>query len=636
MSQATTKPPVYKYQPLPTERHTRRLILAPGKGEDPLRGDLETISLEDPLTPYEAISYVWGSDNKYDVIMITGGSTIHITPNLAEVLRQARLPNVSRALWADSVCIDQVNDKEKGQQVAFMGEIYKRSKCTLICLGLKGERRARDVAALISDFNRRIQAIFDDPEFSWDWNSFPWPNNDDPLISNRRWESWVVLATQPWFRRGWVVQESTLGSNVYVLWAGVKMEWISVLRALYWIDCRANHLIPTWYPGMLVVVYNRIFELQRPNEAKTLSGSGSGIRRPAFWPLSTLSILGYARQMGLSNPKDRIYAFMALPTTDGIMSTCALKPDYREKTSHLDVYRDFAVKYLEKTSDLNLLCFVDHRGDGGEDDDANDDDDSLKHFGETPLSSWVPRWDRGCNPRNTFFSHTVRKIQADLQQFAVVDAGGGLALRVRAVIFDSVAWAAEDTRYISPDNVLERTKQVVKLWREAAKQSAKYPGPHRTPRCQALAFLFALCAGTYTGELQTWRQSQRVFAQLLESDYPDRPMDAFAGHGDTERISTFISTHWSQRRLVLLGRGYYGLASTLAGGGDVCAIIFGTASPFILRKIPGERNRYKVVGPACVESKVCDSYGCPRWLGGDECWEDWREWGLPSEDIVLC
>lgn len=221
----------------------------------------------------------------------------------------------------------------------------------------------------------------------------------------------MVLATQPWFRRGWVIQESTLGSNFYVLWAGVKMEWISVLRALYWIDCRANYLILTWHPGMLVVIYNRIFELQRPNEAKTLSPSRSGMQRPDFWPLSTLSILGYARQLGLSDPKDRIYAFMALPTMDGAMSTCALKPDYREQTSHLDLYREFTVKYLEKTSDLDLLFYVDHRDDGGEDDNANnDDDDFLKPFGETQLSTWVPRWDRGRNPRNTFFSHTVRKI----------------------------------------------------------------------------------------------------------------------------------------------------------------------------------------------------------------------------------
>lgn len=477
-----------------------------------------------------------------------------------------------------------------------------------------------------------IQATFEDPEFSWDWDSFPWPNKDDPLISNRRWESWVALASQPWFRRGWVVQESTLGYNVSVLWAGIKIEWTSVLRALYWLNYRLNPLIPTWHPGMLVVIYSRIFELQRPKEAKTFGGSGYWVPRKYTGPLSTLWMLCYARKMGLSNPKDRIYAFMALPTTDGALSACALKPDYREQTSYLDVYREFAVRYLEKTSDLDLLCHVDHR------DNVDHDDEFLNppDLEDTRLSSWIPRWDRGRNPRNTFFVHMKRKIQLDLQQCTIFDTGQGVSLRVRAVIFDSVAWAAEKTRYIPPDNVLETKKQVFTLWRGARKQSARYPGPYT--RHQALAFLFALCGGaTDNGELQAWQQSQRALAQLLESDDPGRPIDKHAGHGDSaNQISTFISTYWSQRRLILLGRGYYGLASTVARVREVCAIIFGTASPFILRKIQGGGDRYKVVGAAYVVSKVWNSYGWPRPLGRDERCEDWRELDLPSEDIVLC
>lgn len=103
ISPPTTEPPIYKYQALPTKDHIRRLILAPGTSDDALQGDLETISLQDPLNPYEAISYVWGSEKKDHVITIAGGSTIHITTNLAQVLRQARLPHAPRALWADSV-----------------------------------------------------------------------------------------------------------------------------------------------------------------------------------------------------------------------------------------------------------------------------------------------------------------------------------------------------------------------------------------------------------------------------------------------------------------------------------------------------------------------------------------------------
>ena len=57
-----TKAVKYNYQPLPSAYHIRRLILEQGKGNDPLRGSLETIPLgrADVQYSFEAVSYVWG------------------------------------------------------------------------------------------------------------------------------------------------------------------------------------------------------------------------------------------------------------------------------------------------------------------------------------------------------------------------------------------------------------------------------------------------------------------------------------------------------------------------------------------------------------------------------------------------
>lgn len=54
-------------------------------------------------------------------------------------------------------------------------------------------------------------------------------------------------------------------------------------------------------------------------------------------PQSALEILDSARELRLTDPRDRIYAFMALAAEDKAMP--AVQPDYKKDVSHLDVSR---------------------------------------------------------------------------------------------------------------------------------------------------------------------------------------------------------------------------------------------------------------------------------------------------------
>ncbi|KAF3768866.1 heterokaryon incompatibility, partial [Cryphonectria parasitica EP155] len=83
---------------------------------------------------FEAISYVWGTDLQ-DQCILVNNNFLTITRNLRGALEQVRLPDRPRVLWADSICIDQQNKREKGHQVGLMARIYSLSICTLICLG---------------------------------------------------------------------------------------------------------------------------------------------------------------------------------------------------------------------------------------------------------------------------------------------------------------------------------------------------------------------------------------------------------------------------------------------------------------------------------------------------------------------
>lgn len=608
----------YEYQPLPDNDYIRRLILEPGTGDDALIGRLEVIELADAneLHPFEAISYAWGKKGR-DQTIITDGKRMFITANLRDALRQSRYPDRCRALWADSICIDQKNEQEKGHQVGLMGRIYKTSSCTLVCLGLnaKDQKDARAIASLIADVEAMMDRVFDNPEFSWEWDAFPFPQEDNPLLTDDRWESWEQLVRCPWFRRGWVVQEAALGPEGLMLWAGVQIRWMRVLRVFHWLDGRAKHLMPTLTYWAISPILSQTYALQCSKEAKTFLPEYSAMRIEAMPLLGTLQS---ARLLDVSDRKDRIYAFMALPTSDGAMP--ALQPDYRDNTSHLDVYREFAIKYLDKNSNLDLLTFVEHKG---EDDEAEETEET----GSFP--SWVPRWDHGRDVVG-WFDPNHRKMHSDASEFTLLHGNG--ILQVKAIVFDAVKYVSETIKHTPPAS--QAVEQVVSLWRHVAPHSNKYPGPHQDHL--ALAFLDAICRGRYDGDWEEWWQSQKAFAQLLQADRPDCPMDIYTANRNTQRLSIYLADRSRNRRFILLGRGYQGLASEATHEGDVCAIIFGTRLPLILREVAGKDGHYTVVGAAYIQSKVHEDDGMPWRLGQYEDCEDWTEWDLPIQDILLC
>lgn len=88
-----------------------------------------------------------------------------------------------------------------------------------------------------------------------------------------------------------------------------------------------------------------------------------------------LKVLECARVLGLSDARDRIYAFSALPYLRQPLPT--LSPNYR--TPPEDVFREFAVEYLNGFSDLNTLLNFIH---------------TQETLDNPQNTSWVPFWDR--------------------------------------------------------------------------------------------------------------------------------------------------------------------------------------------------------------------------------------------------
>lgn len=130
---------MYSHAPLSPGKTIRILILEPAlQMSKPVSCSLKELSLEnvDPKkSPYEALSYVWGSP-KGDKKLNCNGQPLLVTENCLAALRHLRYRRKSRTLWIDAICIDQSSVKERNHQVRLMGDVYKLARRVLIWLGV--------------------------------------------------------------------------------------------------------------------------------------------------------------------------------------------------------------------------------------------------------------------------------------------------------------------------------------------------------------------------------------------------------------------------------------------------------------------------------------------------------------------
>lgn len=593
------------YEPLPSGRYIRVLLIEPGGPDDPVACKLNTIALDE--AHFEAISYAWGTTSMTEHILCNDIS-ICITANLRDALVQARRKFEPRALWADSICINQEDKDEKGQQVALMADIYKKSSCTLICLGKSdAEAHALPAAGLVADVNDMMDGVFQDESFSWEPDSFPMPGPDEPLLSDARWESVATLAGQPWFHRAWVVQEAALGPDARILWGDVESSWFQLLRACSWVRSRAFTIEHRFFRSREISrLHLATFETRRNGEATAIWG-------PAYHPsLNMLQILNCARALGVTDGRDRIYACLGLPNSTP--TPPELTPTYHG--THLEVYREFAHKYLESTDmDLEILLHIQH---------------NQESLGDTKFGSWIPRWDlwnTSCVFR--YNAQPVARVSSyetsGARRPSLVDQN---TLKVQGVCIGAV-------RFISPPFTHNTDLETVRhICQDALSMD---PGTDQesnySPQASTLeALVQTLAAGSFDGSMREWPQRRAAYARFLQGE--DRTKEDIAA--DVTLVHNVIQSSTHNRIMIVTDRGHYGLAPLLTCAGDLVYAIIGAKLVYILRHTERDHH-YRFVGDSYVLSKAeAEDNQFLRPFGVDEKFNDWTSWGLEEEEICLC
>jgi hypothetical protein len=131
--------------------------------------------------PYEALSYVWGSELKPNSIIIDN-QCLKITHNLYMALLHLRDHGCPRVIWIDAICINQENDREKEHQIKLMAKIYVKASRVVIWLGDAEDDSDQALGALrlAGENSTRLS----NPEFAQ--------------------QAILQLLQRPWFQRIWV------------------------------------------------------------------------------------------------------------------------------------------------------------------------------------------------------------------------------------------------------------------------------------------------------------------------------------------------------------------------------------------------------------------------------------------------
>lgn len=599
----------YQYRALQSQTEIRCLTLSAGTASDPLTCDIQHHNLSDNPS-FEAISYVWGSLIRDQTITCNGG-LLNITPNLQRSLQQVRSRSTARVLWVDSICINQDDDKEKGHQVRLMAKIYRQAERVLITLGADeiSLAHSQPTETLIQEINQLVESTL--KRISGSWNSYPYDQVDQTILSDPKWGSFEKLISHPWFKRGWVVQEAGLGQDVQVLWGVDSFSWNAIMRTCLWLSARApssRSEIQRRIPGPHLDIYER----QHLIETKVF--------RPVHHHRmgeNVLNLLCNARRLELTDKRDRIYAFIGLPGFQKLSQDLVINYD----KTWAEVYCDVAQWHIVSNESLLILHYVEH------------DRETLA----SNHPSWVPQWhtrqyaeilrsegrEKGIHPQN------LRSFHLDLTESGI--------LRVQGSILDTIEFISGQ---FTPEPLIE---EIVAVWDLCRQQIKRNAYTHSSP---LLALVSALIAGKMSPDTAMGTAILNIGAFLqelfgVESIQQEPKFSSVSGaldNGDARKVHFVISRNLLNRRFAVTKRGFFGLVPSAAAKGDLYSVLFGADTPFVLRPTDFERH-YRLVGEGSLVSSQNTGQHNPflhRVGSGVRAREDWVDWGLKEEDIFLC
>ena len=568
--------------------------------------------LEEKTDQYEALSYVWG-DMKARVPIKVGSAMLQIGLNLRHALLAIRLPDASRTIWADALCINQEDLDERKNQVAIMRKLYRNASQTLVWLG----NRIGQTKGAFAD----VQRLFDEAQ---DWRINPHKRVEPRTGATfkellLRTHIDTVFAKNPWWRRIWTAQEILLAKRAS-LWSGqYRIDWDTFLGAIA--HGAALGLLGD-FPMLGVVSQSRSFEIDDTLALRSTRAFPTPADEMLFLLINT-------RHRLATDPRDKIFAILGLVRGD--MSTLGIQADYRATTG--DVFRHTTMTLLVNSGNLNALGLI------------FPDDNSAVH----ELPSWVPNFGSvgaGPTPMMEDSKHNLRSTHASkhlITRLHWEDGGTTLVIdghsegtithlgRARLLEMETNTYMTTDDDNSSwLDDLLNVKEQlddflgffadiialsVIYLeWEELA-ANLKPTNPGLGAGDSMLIFCLTLCAGTLAPEgliqtyemFKTWVSKLEPLRRLRERKVDEGTRTyrilSLVGYirSTWSDYGEFISylTHTYGRKIGATSMGYLCLLPKKAEVGDKLVILKGGRVPVVLR--PRDDGSMQFIGEAYVD-----------------------------------
>lgn len=361
----------YKYKHLKS-KEIRILDLFLSEDET-LRGIIRHVPLSQ-AGAFTAVSYVWGTPatEMHGRYLETPHGKLVLTFSLHSALQALRKRSGSiLPIWADGICINQDDPREKALQIGMMGQIFQAADQVAAWLGheFNGSKEAMEALGKIRPRMRSSIPGSTDPS----WASTGRNTSQDhegameaSIYEGLPWQSINALLERPWFRRVWITQEVVLPSKVTVMCGQSEMDWDHLCDALTHCESEVNQGLHSNSEDLrLLPAAGPVYALGAAR--RTLRDGG---QRHCL--LRWFELFAHANA---SEKVDKLFAFLGL-ARDGDLED--FKPDY--ESSLEEVLRRYARGFLMQGQVMELLYRA----------------GSSKSY---EFCSWIPRWTEGEFPK---------------------------------------------------------------------------------------------------------------------------------------------------------------------------------------------------------------------------------------------
>jgi hypothetical protein len=313
----------FRHQPLNLAKQQIRLVkVLPRPSSTDLNVHMSIVSFDFDIAPaYVALSYAWGLSSPVKTVIIDG-LAFEVRQNLYDFLRVANAtqPQIeARFFWIDQICINQQNEREKGHQVQFMGEIFRRAHLVIAWVGKEDK----------------------DSEFTIKWMKRTDLVATD-LSLDQQEHLWAFFSRNYW-SRVWIVQELILASEVVFMCGYTTFTW---------------HDIQTVGSGNSYMMYNApnvsaLCRLRLDAKPKTLRSALNSIHGSAPFQCQLPHDVVYGL-LGLVSPTERVVVDYASTLQDVVTNVVeqSLSNIVEEIKNSQFRYEHFMVFALERVVDI--------------------------------------------------------------------------------------------------------------------------------------------------------------------------------------------------------------------------------------------------------------------------------------------